>query len=246
MHQFFVEDCQIGRKYVTITGNDVRHIRQVLRMRPGETIRISSLSGQSMFCSITEVTQEFVSAEIITEAPNTELPSEIILFQAIPKGDRMETVIEKTVELGVAEIIPVAMKYCVVKLDAKKAAAKQKRWKAIAETAAKQSKRSRIPELKEVQSFADACAAAKALDLCIVPYENARGMESMKGVVQQIRPGMRIGVFIGPEGGFADEEIRALEPMAEIVSLGKRILRTDTAAITMLSLLMTILESDNS
>ena len=121
MYQFFVDDCQIGKEYVTVTGSDVNHIKNVLRMRPGEKIRVSS-SSRDMFCEIAELTDEFVQADILDEeAPDTELPSQIYLFQGLPKGDRMEYIIQKSVELGVHEIIPVAMKYCVVKLDAKKA-----------------------------------------------------------------------------------------------------------------------------
>lgn len=242
MHQFFVEDCQIGEKYVTITGTDVRHIKQVLRMRPGETIRVSSQTGKNMLCSVTEVADSFVSARIMEESADTELPARIILFQGMAKGERMETVIEKAVELGVTTIVPVATKYCVVRLDQKKAAAKQKRWQAIAESAAKQSKRSRIPDVEVPVDFATALKMAEELDQILVPYENERGMEGTKEALAGVRPDTSIGVFVGPEGGFAPEEIEALPATAELVSLGRRILRTETAAITMLSLLMMQLE----
>ena len=138
MYQFFVEEEQIGREFVTITGSDVNHIKHVLRMKPGEKIRISSREGRDLFCVVSEVADTFVQADI---------SEKIYLFQGIPKGDRMETVIEKAVELGVYEIIPVAMKYCVVKLDAKKEAARVSRWQKLAEAAAKQSKRSVIPNI---------------------------------------------------------------------------------------------------
>ena len=122
MHQFFVEKSQVGKEYVTITGSDVNHIRNVLRMKIGETIRISDREGGNYFCKIAETGENFVQADIVSvDEEGTELPSKIYLFQALPKGDRMETVIEKAVELGVYEIIPVAMKYCVVKLEGKKA-----------------------------------------------------------------------------------------------------------------------------
>ena len=118
MHQFFVEEDQIGREFVTITGSDVNHIKNVLRMKPGEKIRVSGKDGKDYFCAVSELADTFVQADILKEdAPSTELSGKIYLFQAIPKGDRMETVIEKAVELGVYEIIPVAMKYCVVRLD---------------------------------------------------------------------------------------------------------------------------------
>ena len=138
--------------------------------------------------------------------------------------------------------IPVAMKYCVVKLDAKKAGNKVKRWQAISESAAKQSKRSRIPEVHAVMNFKDAVEYAKLQDMILVPYENERGMEATREALKKVKPGQSISVFIGPEGGFSEEEIDALRQDAEVLSLGKRILRTDTAAICAMSMLMLELE----
>lgn len=243
MHQFFVDSGQIGREYVTITGSDVNHIRNVLRMGPGEEIRVSDRLGGDYFCRIAEVGESFVQADIVSrDEAGTELSSKIYLFQAIPKGDRMETVIEKAVELGVYEIIPVAMRFCVVRLDEKKAAARVKKWQAQAETAAKQSKRSIIPGVHEVVSFEDALALAAHCDVRLVPYENEEGMAGTRDALRQIRPGQSIGVMIGPEGGFAPEEIAAARESMLSVSLGRRILRTDTAGICMLSMLMLQLE----
>lgn len=242
MHQFFIEDEQIGKEYVTIVGSDVNHIRNVLRMKPGEKIRVSSRGGADFFCSIAEVGQDFVQADILEEAVKTELPSRIYLFQALPKGERMETVIEKAVELGVYEIIPVAMKYCVVRLDEKKAANKLRRWQAIAESAAKQSKRSMIPRIHPVMKFSEALEYASACDINLVPYENERGMIATMQAMDSVIPGRSISVIIGPEGGFSEEEIKAARENMQIISLGKRILRTDTAAICMMSMLMSVLE----
>lgn len=243
MHQFFIDDSQIGKEYVTITGSDVNHIKNVLRMRIGEKIRVSSNSGQDFYCAIAEVSDEFVQADILDEeADSTELPSKIYLFQALPKGDRMEYVIQKAVELGVYEIIPVSMKYCVVKLDEKKAANKVKRWQAISESAAKQSKRSIVPKIHPVMSFKEAVSYARTCDLCLVPYENERGMSATAQALEKVIPGTSVSVLIGPEGGFADEEIEAVRCDMEVLSLGKRILRTDTAAICTMSMLMLKLE----
>ncbi len=243
MHQFFVEPSQVGKEFITITGSDVNHIKNVLRMREGEEIRISDGDGGDYFCRINEVTDEFVQADILRQADDTELKSEIYLFQALPKGDRMETVIEKSVELGVAAIVPVRMKYCVVKLDEKKAASKQKRWQAIAHSAAKQSKRSRLPKVMPVTDYKLALEQAKdEMDLVIVPYENEEGMAATMRTLELVRDAGKIAVFIGPEGGFSEEEIDAAREFAKVISLGKRILRTDTAAITTMSLLMTRLE----
>ncbi|MEE1249254.1 MAG: 16S rRNA (uracil(1498)-N(3))-methyltransferase [Lachnospiraceae bacterium] len=244
MYQFFVDDAQIGKEFITITGSDVNHIKNVLRMKPGEKIRVSNQKGQDYFCSILELGDDFVQADILdSEAANTELSAKVYLFQALPKGDRMETVIQKAVELGVHEIIPVAMKYCVVKLDAKKAENKRKRWQAIAESAAKQSKRSLIPVVHEVMSFKEALSYAKECKVNLVPYENERGMEATGKAFSELQKDDTISVMIGPEGGFSEEEIELVkEENMKIISLGKRILRTDTAAIATLSMLMLHLE----
>lgn len=243
MQQFFVDDCQIGKEYVTITGSDVMHIKNVLRMKPGEKIRISSGSRRNLLCQISELTDNFVQADIIDEnMPDTELMTNITLFQAIPKGSRMDTVIQKSVELGAVEIVPVEMKYCVVRLDEKKAVARQKRWQAIAESAAKQSKRSIVPKVHPVMNFQDAVQYGRTKSVQIVPYENAVGMQSTRETLNRLIVGDSIAVFIGPEGGFAPEEIEELRHTAFVISLGKRILRTDTAAIAVLSMLMLDLE----
>lgn len=245
MHQFFVENHQIGKEYVTITGADVNHIRNVLRMKTGETIRVSNQSGSDYFCTIAEFGEDFVQADILSiDEKGTELPSKIYLFQALPKGDRMETVIEKAVELGVYEIIPVAMKYCVVKLDEKKATGKVKRWQAIAESAAKQSKRSIIPQIHDVMSYKDAISYAMECNVRLVPYENELGMLGTKAALATIKAGDSVSVMIGPEGGFAEEEIAAVRDSMQVISLGKRILRTDTAGICTMSMLMMQLECE--
>ncbi len=243
MYQFFVTEEQIGREFITITGGDVNHIKNVLRMRPGETIRVSNQKGQDYFCKISEVGEDFVQADILeTEAATTELPGKIYLFQGIPKGDRMEHVIEKAVELGVYEIIPVRMRYCVVKLDDKKQQAKLKKWQALAMAAAKQSKRSLVPNIHPVMSYKEAIAYAFQSEACLIPYENENGMEGTKAALKKIRGKESVSILIGPEGGFAPEEIEAVKSRGEVISLGKRILRTDTAAITAMSMVMMEME----
>ena len=246
MYQFFVEPEQIdvAGKSVIIRGNDVNHIKNVLRMRPGEEVAVSNgIDGKEYRCGILALEEDCVRLELrFIKEDGVELPAKIYLFQGLPKGDRMEYIIQKSVELGVYEIIPVAMKYCVVKLDAKKAGNKVKRWQAISESAAKQSKRSRIPEVHAVMNFKDAVEYAKLQDMILVPYENERGMEATREALKKVKPGQSISVFIGPEGGFSEEEIDALRQDAEVLSLGKRILRTDTAAIWAMSMLMLELE----
>ena len=244
MYQFFVEDAQIQENFVLIEGTDVNHIKNVLRMKPGERIRVSNQSGTDCFYTIAEVTDVFVWAEIVEkDEKGTELQNKIYLFQGLPKNDKMELIIQKAVELGVYEVIPVAMKNCVVKLDEKKAQNKVKRWQGIAESAAKQSKRSLIPNVRMPMSFKEAAAFAQDLDVKLVPYENERGMRATKDVISSIETGQSIAVFIGPEGGFAPEEIALVKDDMKLISLGKRILRTETAGMTALSILVYELES---
>ena len=157
----------------------------------------------------------------------------------------MELIVQKCVELGVYQVIPVAMKRCVVKLDEKKAAKKVERWNGIAESASKQAGRGIIPEVLPVHSYRDALVMAEKLDVMLLPYELAEGMEATKEIIQSIRPGQSIGIFIGPEGGFEKEEVDlAVEKGAQVITLGKRILRTETAGLAILSVLMFHLEGE--
>ena len=247
MYQFFVEPQQIhvADKSVTITGNDVNHIKNVLRMKIGEEIAVSNgQDGKEYRCGIREYTEDAVLCELrFIKEDGVELPSRIYLFQGLPKADKMELVIQKAVELGAFEVIPVAMKRSVVKLDAKKAESKVKRWNAIAESAAKQSKRSILPQVSDVVTFAQAVKMAENCQIKLLPYECADGMEKTKRLIENITPGQDIAVFIGPEGGFDLDELElAKEAGCEIITLGKRILRTETAGMMLLSVLMYHLE----
>ena len=174
---------------------------------------------------------------------DTELPSKIWLFQGLPKGDKMELIVQKAVELGVYGIVPFAAKRSVVRLDEKKAGKKQIRWQAIAKGAAEQSGRGLIPEVETVKTYAEALEFAKGLDVILVPYELEEGMKATMSIIEAIRPGQSVGIFIGPEGGFEEQEIgQARNAGAVPVTLGRRILRTETAGITTLSILMYHLE----
>lgn len=243
MYQFFVEDAQISATDVVIEGSDVNHIKNVLRMKCGEKIRISSATGRNFFCTVSEIANDFVRADILEELEdNTELPNKIYLFQGLPKSDKMELIIQKAVELGVHEIIPVAMKNCVAKLEDKKAASKIARWQEIAKSAAKQSKRSLIPTVQMPLSYKLAVQQAKDLDVVLVPYENERGMQATREVIASIQPGQTVGIFIGPEGGFDSAEIEFVKEDAHLISLGNRILRTETAGLATLAMLIYQLE----
>lgn len=244
MHRFFVERDQIEEKQIHIIGPDVNHIKNVLRMKPQEEIVISDGGDQEYTCYIEAISQDEVLAHIMyIQEAGLELKSRIYLFQGLPKSDKMELIIQKAVELGVYEIIPVAMKRSVTKLDVKKEAAKIKRWQLISESAAKQSKRMRIPGIKGIMSFSEAIAYAKDFDICLMPYELAKGMKETKEILAGIVPGQSIGIFIGPEGGFAEEEAaEALANEVRTITLGRRILRTETAGLTTLSILMYLME----
>ena len=245
MYHFFVEPSQIQGNKIIITGKDVNHIKNVLRMKPGEEIAVSNgLDGKEYHCGIAEWYEDRIVCDLFfVKEEGVELASKIYLFQGLPKADKMELIIQKAVELGVYEIIPVASKRAVVKLDAKKADSKLIRWQAIAEAAAKQSKRGIIPKIKEVMSFQEAVAYSSCAQVKIIPYELAQGMERTKEIISGIRPGEPVAVFIGPEGGFAEEEIEmAMQAGIEPVTLGRRILRTETAGMAVLSVIMYHLE----
>ena len=244
MYRFFVEKEQIGEKTIRIIGSDVNHIRNVLRMKPGEEILISDGEKKEYHCEIKTLDPEYVEALIMfVMEEGLELPSKVYLFQGLPKNDKMELIIQKAVELGVYAVVPVATKRAVVKLDDKKEAKKLVRWQSISESAAKQAKRLIIPEVMPVMSFKEAVAFSQTMDVRLIPYELAENMAYTRQVLSQIKPGQSIGIFIGPEGGFAEEEVElALNSGMETITLGKRILRTETAGMTVLSILMYLLE----
>ena len=247
MYRFFVEPEQVGEKEITITGSDGNHIKNVLRMKPEETILISSGENLEYTCYIRELKEEEIIAHIMyVQESGYELPSRLYLFQGLPKSDKMELIIQKAVELGVHEIIPVASKRAVVKLDARKEEKKRTRWQAISESAAKQSKRMYVPEVKKVMSFSQAVEYAGQLDVVLVPYELAKGMGETREIIGKIKKGQSVGIFIGPEGGFEETEVEmAVEKAnAKAITLGKRILRTETAGLTVLSILMFTLEEE--
>ena len=246
MYQFFVEPGQIQGRRIIITGSDVNHIRNVLRMKPGEEIAVSNgTDGREYRCGIESFTEDEVICSLrFVKEDGVELPSRIFLFQGLPKADKMELIVQKAVELGAYEVIPVAARRCVVRLDEKKAASRISRWQGIAEAAAKQSRRGIIPQVHPVMNMREAVAYARTMEVKLIPYELAENMEHTKEVLEAVKPGTDIAVFIGPEGGFEQEEIElATAAGIEPVTLGRRILRTETAGLTVLSWLMYHLES---
>jgi len=245
MYRFYVEQDQISDEFITIQGPDVNHIKNVLRMRTGEKLVICNGQGKDFYCIINSESKDeiLVSIEEVRDT-DTELEGNIYLFQGLPKKDKMELIIQKAVELGVYEIIPVMTKRTVVKLeDKKKEAKKLERWQAIATSAAKQSNRGIIPNILSTMDFKEALKHAKNMDIKMIPYENADDINKTKEIIQSIKSNQSVAIFIGPEGGFEEKEItEALESGIQPITLGRRILRTETAGLAILSMIMLQLE----
>ncbi len=245
MYRFYVEQEQISEKTIRISGSDVNHIKNVLRMKPGEKIIICNGQGKDFYCIITGESDGDILTEIEKVCDTeTELPGKIYLFQGVPKKDKMELIIQKSVELGVFKIIPVMTKRTIVKLeDRKKELKKVERWQAIATSAAKQSNRGIIPVITETMSLKEAFQYAKAIECKLIPYENAVDITKTKEIINSINRDSSIGIFIGPEGGFEESEIQlAIKSDIRPITLGRRILRTETAGLAILSMVMLQLE----
>lgn len=246
MHQFFVDEQQIQGRRIVITGRDVNHIRNVLRMKPGEEISVFNGSdGKEYRCGIQEIREdEVICALRFVREDGVELPARVTVFQGLPKADKMEFIVQKLVELGVHAIVPVATGRSVVKLDEKKAGAKVLRWQAIAEAAAKQSRRAAVPRIGAVCTMREALAQAAGMDVKLIPYELSEEMAETKRRIEGTASGQEIAVFIGPEGGFAEEEVAQAQAAGFVpVTLGKRILRTETAGLVVMAWLMYHLET---
>ena len=245
MHHFFVNPDQIGQDEIVITGPDVSHIKNALRMKIGEELRLCT--GQDAMdyrCRIGSIENEKIITRILwAEENGAELPSRLVLYQSLPKSDKMELIVQKAVELGAWEIVPVESERCVVRLTSSRAENKIKRWNAISLSAAKQAKRMHIPEVHNLLTYSEALTHAANLDHILIPYERAEDIGQSRAILQSIRPGESVGIFIGPEGGFEEKEVAmAMEAGAKPITLGKRILRTETAGMCVLSLLMFMLE----
>lgn len=243
MYQFFVEPGQIDveNRRVVIEGGDVNHIKNVLRMKAGEEIAVNNgQDGREYRCGIVSLHEDRIICQLrFIKEDSVELPVKVYLFQGLPKGDKMELVIQKAVELGAHAVIPVAAKRCVVRLDEKKARAKVLRWQGIAQAAAKQSRRGIIPAVSEVMSFEGAVKLASSMDVKLIPYELAQDMDKTRQLIESLKPGQSAAVFIGPEGGFEEQEVELAKEAGIVpVTLGKRILRTETAGLAVMAWIM--------
>ena len=237
MYNFFVNSNDIYNNVARISGDDYNHIKNVLRMKIGTKILINDREkNNSYLAEIQEIDTNEILCKIIDKIASNEMMKKVTLFQGIPKADKMEYIIQKSVELGVSDIVPTQMKNCVAKINNEEN--KLKRWNKISETAAKQSKRSIIPMVENKISFDNLLNRLKEFDLVIVAYENEKHI-SLKDVLQNCKEAENIAIIIGPEGGIDANELKLLENKgANVASLGKRILRTETAPIAMLSMIL--------
>ena len=242
MLHIFVDPAQMKGDLLYVTGKDVNHIKNVMRLKQGDEISVRTGQDDREYRYGIE---EFTDSEVVcrlrfVKEADVELPVKVYIFQGLPKADKMELIIQKAVELGAAEIIPVEMRRSVVKLDASKKTKKTQRWQAIAESAAKQSRRAVVPMVREPMTMEEAVRFAEQnTDVRLLPYELQEADGSTRDVMDGIREGSAVSIFIGPEGGFDPAEVElAREAGIRPISLGKRILRTETAALVALSFLI--------
>lgn len=241
MYRFYISEEQIAENEITITGGDVNHIRNVLRLEKGDWVIACNGQGRDYVSRIYDIEKDKVIFHVEkVQDTGTELQTQITLFQGIPKKEKMEFIIQKAVELGVHEIVPVMMKRCVVKFsDDKKIQKKRERWQSIAEAAAKQCDRGIIPEVHEPVTMEEAFDMAKSLEYNMIPYELQDGIDHSRECVVHACTQKSVGIFIGPEGGFEAQEVeQAVACGIEPITLGKRILRTETAGMVLLSIMM--------
>ncbi|MGL4789860.1 MAG: 16S rRNA (uracil(1498)-N(3))-methyltransferase [Anaerotignaceae bacterium] len=238
MPRYFISPEWIVKDTATLQGDDAKHLSTVLRVREGEVVEICDGEGTDYNCVVTAVDKKEVQLKIVEKKESVSEPkTKITLFQGLPKADKMEQIIQKCVELGIEKIVPVSTDRAIVKIDKKDGDKKVQRWQKIAESAAKQSGRGIIPEICSVISFKEAISLTENFDGTIVPYEK----ETTNGIKEFIKDfnGTTVGVFIGPEGGFSEEEIEiAKENGVFPITLGKRILRTETAGMATVAILL--------
>lgn len=248
MPKFFVNSEQVNNGEIRIIGDDVNHIKNVLRMKIDDVFNVcDNISSINYKVKLDTFEQDAVVCKILETCENiAESNVKVHIYQGLPKADKMELIIQKSVELGVEKIIPVEMKRCVVKLDGKDKIKKIDRWNKISEVAAKQSGRDIIPEICQVETVKQMADKFDEYDLVILCYENEKDL-FIKDVLKDSRineilyenNGLKIAVIIGPEGGIDSTEVEAMsEKGARVVSLGNRILRTETVAISLLSIIM--------
>ena len=240
MSKFFIKSEDINNNTVELRDENANHIKNVLRLKVDDTITVCTEQEQNYICSIKEINKNVVVCQVLKEInTNTETNISITIFQALPKADKFEYIIQKCTELGVKEIIPIQTDRCIVKLDSKSELSKIERWQKIAESASKQSNRNTVIKINNVINIKKIVENLKNYDILLVPYENEK-QTTLKEVIQDIKvQNAKIGVVIGPEGGFEETEIEQLRQVGgKIITLGDRILRTETVALFVTSILL--------
>ena len=250
MPRFFVKTNQVIDNKIYIQGEDIKHIKNVLRKEIGNELEICNHETQkSYICKITNFNVNDIECEIIKTLNEQENKLNIDIYQGIPKLDKMELIIQKSVELGANAIIPLKLKRCIVKIDSSNENKKIERWQKIAESAAKQCGRNNIPEIKKVHTIQDIINVKHQYDAIIVAYECEKE-NKLKDILLKLKEKfnqnsyINIAVVIGPEGGLDAKEVENLKDEgALIITLGDRILRTETVALNILSIIMYELEN---
>ncbi len=244
MPKFFVTNQAIQKNKVEIYGDDTNHIKNVLRKKVGETLNLCNIDTlEDYLCEITNIQENRIELKIIDKLENNAEPNtKVTIFQGLPKADKMELIIQKSVELGVYDITPIEMKRCVVKLNEKDKIKKIERWQKISEVASKQSGRNRIPKINPIIPIQNICQDINNYDIVIVAYEEEK-QNTLKAELEKLKntqkDNLNIAILIGPEGGIDPLEIKILKDKgAKIVTLGNRILRTETVALNILSIIM--------
>lgn len=245
MSKFFVKNEQVEHDIIKIQGQDVNHIRNVLRQKVGDEIIICNTDkGKNYLCDITKIDKEIVECKIIRELEDFKSNIKVTIMQGLPKKDKMELVIQKAVELGVYDITPVEMERCVVKLQEKDKKKKLERWQKISEVAAKQCDRNFIPKVNNIMPLKNICNLLSEYDIVILAYEKEE-KTTLKEILKDVKEKygeseIKIAVIIGPEGGISPKEVEMIEEKDNVftVTLGKRILRTETVALNVLSIIM--------
>ena len=237
MHRFYADKNRLAVGTAYLTQEDARHATRVLRMNPGEQAEVF-LNGGRFLGEISEITGDDVVLRLVSELPSTEARLRVTLYQGLPKAEKMELIIQKAVELGAEAVVPVAMSRCVVRLDQRDGQKKQERWQKIAREACKQSGRCLMPRVDAPIPFRELLKRLPNHDAAIVPWEDARGY-SLNQFHREHPSIASLAVVIGPEGGMSPEEVAAMQQTGCLpITLGPRILRTETAGLAAVSALM--------
>lgn len=238
MNSFYIEGSGAVGRTASLLSEEAKHAAQVLRMQTGEEAYVVDAGGRRFLAEMQEVSKGACSVLLKEELPDNEAPVRITLYQGLPKADKLDLVVQKLTELGAAKIVPVKMERCVVKLDEKDGRKRQERLSKIAREAAKQCKRGSAPEVAQPQTWKQLKEDMRKHDLLLVPWEDAAGF-SLKAAHAMMPEAKDIGIVVGPEGGMSADEIAAIEELgAKQITLGPRILRTETAAVAACAMAM--------